>query len=100
MQAVIQDRGRQYIVNDGDELVVDFMADAEPGSEIIFDRVLSLEDTFGTPLVEGAKVAAKIVAHERGKKIYVCKFRRRKDYRRRQGHRQNHTRIAITSIAG
>lgn len=100
MQAVIQDRGRQYIVNDGDELVVDFMADSEPGSEVVFDRVLSLGDTFGTPIVDGAKVAAKVVEHGKTKKIYVSKFRRRKDYRRRQGHRQNFTRLAITSISG
>jgi len=51
MQAVIQDRGRQYIVNDGDELIVDYMADAEPGAEVVFAPVLSVGETCGTPTV-------------------------------------------------
>ena len=55
-------------------------------------------DTFGTPVVEGAKVTAMVKEHYRDKKLIVQKFKRRKDYRRKQGHRQQHTRLSITSI--
>ncbi|MCB9897248.1 MAG: 50S ribosomal protein L21 [Planctomycetes bacterium] len=98
MQAIIDDRGRQYIVHDGDKLLVDFMDGAEPGSEVVFDRVLSVGDAFGKPTVDGAAVKATVVDHVRAKKIYVEKFKRRKDYRRRNGHRQTYTQVQITGI--
>ena len=98
MQAIIEDRGRQYVVHDGDQIVVDHLAGAEVGSEVVFDRVLAVGDTFGTPVVEGASVKAKVVEQQRGVKIHVYKFKRRKDYRRKQGHRQPVTRLSITSI--
>ena len=100
MQAIIEDRGRQFVVEDGETITVDFMSGIEPGSEVVFDRVLALGDTFGTPLVEGATVTAKVTEHFKAKKILVQKFKRRKDYRRKQGHRQQHTRLSITSITG
>ena len=99
MQAIIDDRGRQYVVHDGQEIVVDHMPDNEPGSEVTFDRVLAVDKTFGTPAVEGAVVKGVIDSHFKDKKIYVEKFKRRKDYKRRQGHRQNYTRLKITSIS-
>ncbi len=100
MKAIIQDRGRQYPVDDGSEYLVDLMADVEVGSEVVFDKVLLLDDKVGTPFVSGASVTATVLAHEKGKKIYVEKFHRRKDYRRRVGHRQKYTRISIASISG
>ena len=98
MQAIIEDRGRQYVVRDGDEMLVDFLGDVEAGSELTFDRVLAVDAEIGAPVVEGASVSAKVEGHMKGKKILVQKFKRRKDYRRLQGHRQQHTRITITSI--
>ena len=100
MQAIISDRGRQYPVKDGDTLVVDLIVDAKPVSEHVFDQVLVLGDTFGTPFVKGASVKARIEKHFKGPKMYVEKFRRRKDYRRRVGHRQSFTKVTIASIAG
>ena len=99
MHAIIEDRGRQYLVKDGETLLIDLM-DAEPGSEIVFDRVLSVDATIGTPTVAGASVKAKVLGHEKGKKIIIQKFKRRKDYRRRNGHRQQWTRVTIASIEG
>lgn len=100
MKAIIQDRGRQYPVEDGTEYLVDLMSDAEVGSEVVFDKVLLVDGKVGTPYVDGASVKATVVAHEKAKKIYVEKFHRRKDYRRRVGHRQQYTRISIASISG
>lgn len=98
MQAIIDDRGRQYVVHDGDKILVDFMDGAEPGSGVVFDRVLAVDTNFGTPVLDGARVEAKVVEHVRSKKIYIQKFKRRKDYRRRNGHRQSYTQIQITGI--
>jgi large subunit ribosomal protein L21 len=99
VHAIIEDRGRQYLVKDGETLLIDLM-DAEPGSEIVFDRVLSVDATIGTPTVAGASVKAKVLGHEKGKKVIIQKFKRRKDYRRRNGHRQQWTRVTIASIEG
>lgn len=100
MQAIIEDRGRQYVVQDGSTITVDYMGELEPGAEVVFDRVLAVGDSFGTPTVDGATVTATVSGHVRDKKIVVQKFKRRKDYRRKHGHRQRHTRLAITSIKG
>ncbi len=99
MSAVILDRGRQYMVTDGASLVVDFIDGAEAGSEHVFDQVLSIDDAFGTPFVEGAKVTARVEGDVRGRKIRVQKFKRRKDYRRVQGHRQTYTQLTVQSIS-
>jgi large subunit ribosomal protein L21 len=99
VHAIIEDRGRQYLVKDGETLLIDLM-DVEPGAEIVFDRVLSVDATIGTPTVAGASVKAKVLGHERGPKLIIQKFKRRKDYRRRNGHRQNWTRVTIASIEG
>jgi large subunit ribosomal protein L21 len=100
VQAIISDRGRQYPVSDGDTLLVDLIADAKPGSKHVFEQVLVLGEKVGAPFVQGAAVTARIEAHVRGPKLYVEKFRRRKDYRRRVGHRQSYTRVTISGIAG
>jgi large subunit ribosomal protein L21 len=100
VHAIIEDRGRQYLVRDGDTLLIDHLASSEPGSEVVFDRVLVVGTTIGAPTVAGAAVTARVVGHEKGEKLVVQKFKRRKDYRRRNGHRQTWTRVTIASIKG
>ena len=100
MYAVFITGGKQYRVQAGDSLRVEKLP-GEKGSSITFDKVLMVGgESFkiGKPLVEGAKVNAQIVAQDRAKKIIVFKFRRRKNYRRKYGHRQPFTELRITSI--
>lgn len=103
MHAVIRTGGKQYRVAEGDVLRVEKL-DAEPGSTIDLDDVLLITDgentAVGTPVLEGRAVAADVQEHGRADKIEVIKFKRRKKYRRRQGHRQHYTQIKITSIPG
>lgn len=99
MHAIIEDRGRQFVVHDGDKIKVDHMAEAKVGAEVIFERVMSVGDSFGTPVLEGARVTARVEEHAKDKKIIVQKFKRRKDYRRKQGHRQTYTWLTITGIS-
>ena len=102
MYAVIRTGGKQYRVAQGDRLRVEKLP-GEPGSNITFDEVLMIggdKVAVGAPLVKGAKVSAEIVAQERAKKVIVFKFRRRKNYRRKRGHRQPFTELKITGITG
>jgi large subunit ribosomal protein L21 len=103
MYAVIKAGGKQYRVASGAKLKIEQLA-ADVGSEIVIDQVLMLADgdkiALGTPLVAGASVKAKIVSHGRGDKVHIFKMRRRKHYRKSQGHRQNYTEIEILGIAG
>jgi large subunit ribosomal protein L21 len=99
VKAIIEDRGRQYLVDGGETILVDYLKGAEPGSEHVFDKVLMLGDDVGTPHVAGASVKSEVVGHVKGPKIVVQKFKRRKDYRRKQGHRQNFTRVTISKIS-
>jgi len=101
MFAVIQTGGKQYRVAEGDRLRVEKLA-GEVGSKITFDKVLLVSGDsvkVGNPLISGAKVSAEIVAQDRAKKIIVFKFRRRKNYRRKQGHRQPFTELKITGVS-
>ncbi|GAB7564620.1 50S ribosomal protein L21 [Methylobacillus methanolivorans] len=102
MYAVIKTGGKQYRVAAGDKLKVEKLA-GEVGSEITLDKVLLVSDgentTIGAPLVQGASVQAKVVAHGRGDKVLIFKMRRRKHYRKTQGHRQSFTEIQIEKIA-
>ena len=102
MYAVIATGGKQYRVEEGDRLRVERL-DAEEGAEIELDRVLLVGDgdqvVIGRPLVESGKVAATVKGHGRHKKITVVKFKRRKNYLRRRGHRQDFTEVTITAIA-
>jgi large subunit ribosomal protein L21 len=98
--AVIRTGGKQYRVAAGDLLRVEKLA-GEPGSKITFGEVLMVggdEPKFGQPLVDGAKVEAEIVAQDRGEKIIVFKFKRRKKHRKKQGHRQFFTQVKITEV--
>ncbi|XXQ68091.1 50S ribosomal protein L21 [Neisseriaceae bacterium B1] len=101
MYAVVKTGGKQYKVAVGEKLNVEQIP-AELDSQIELE-VLMIADgdnvKVGAPLVEGAKVVAKVVAHGRGEKVRIFKMRRRKHYQKRQGHRQNFTRIEILSIA-
>jgi large subunit ribosomal protein L21 len=100
MYAVIKTGGKQYKVAQGDKLRVEKLP-AGVGDTVTFDQVLLVGgDTLkiGAPLVSGAKVEAKVIAQDRTKKIIVFKFRRRKNYRRKNGHRQPFTALEITGI--
>jgi large subunit ribosomal protein L21 len=102
MYAVFKTGGKQYRVGAGDRLRVEKLP-GNVGDAVSFDEVLLVQsDALGTklgrPLVGGAKVEAKIVAQGLGRKIIVFKFRRRKNYRRKRGHRQPFTGLEITSI--
>ena len=101
MFAVIESGGKQHRVQQGDVLRLEKL-DAEAGASITFDRVMLVgegEDvTVGTPLVDGAGVTAEVVGHGRHDKVTVIKFKRRKDYDRKQGHRQHFTEIRVTGI--
>jgi large subunit ribosomal protein L21 len=103
MYAVVKTGGKQYRVSAGEKLKVEQIP-ADIGAEVVLDQVLFLangEDvTMGTPLINGATVTAKVVAHGRGDKVRIFKMRRRKHYRKTQGHRQNYTEIEIVGITG
>ncbi|HHW62109.1 MAG TPA: 50S ribosomal protein L21 [Syntrophomonadaceae bacterium] len=102
MYAVIATGGKQYKVEEGELLKVEKL-DAEPGEKVTLDQVLMVKDDNGTlkvgdPLVKGASVVAEVIEQGRGKKIVVYKYKKRKNYRRKQGHRQAYTRIKIEKI--
>ena len=100
MYAVIKTGGKQYKVEAGDKLRVEKLA-GSVGDAVTFDQVLMVAGDalkLGKPLVGGAKVEAKIVGQGLGKKLIVFKFRRRKNYRRKNGHRQPFTALEITNI--
>ncbi|WP_152052389.1 50S ribosomal protein L21 [Tautonia marina] len=102
MYAIFEDGSHQFRVSEGDLVTVD-RRDGDDGDEITFDKVLLIsgtdgEPTIGAPVVEGAQVVAKVVRQFRDKKIVIRKFRRRKGYRRKRGHRQPFTTVQIVSI--
>jgi large subunit ribosomal protein L21 len=101
MYAIFENGSHQFRVSEGDRVIID-CRDGEPGTEVVFDKVLLIAGgdgaTIGTPLIEGARVVGKIVDQFRGKKIIIQKFRRRKNMRRRRGHRQPFTSVQITSV--
>ena len=100
MYAVIKTGGKQYKVEEGDTIQIEKL-EAEKGDEITFDNVLFLggdEYKIGSPNLEGVTVSAKITRQLRAKKIIVFKMKRRKRYRKKQGHRQNLTEVCITKI--
>ncbi|MEX0718691.1 MAG: 50S ribosomal protein L21 [Planctomycetaceae bacterium] len=103
MFAVISDGNRQYRVREGETLTVDFRGDAQKGDKLTFERVLLANgggaSKLGAPLVDGATVEAEVVIPlEKGPKLEVQKFRKRKNSRRHTGHRQKHTAVKIMAI--
>jgi large subunit ribosomal protein L21 len=102
MYAIIEDGGRQFKVEEGQEIEFDYR-DIPGGNPITFDRVLALRDDaglkLGRPTLSGVTVSGEVLGPTQGPKLVVQKFRRRKTLRRRTGHRQLHTRVRITKIA-
>ena len=102
MYAIIEDGGRQYKVEEGQQLQVDYR-DLPAGETLTFDRVLAYRDDeglkVGQPLLASASVTAEVLALSQGPKLVVQKLRRRKNSRRRTGHRQLYTRVRISKIA-
>jgi large subunit ribosomal protein L21 len=102
-QAILKTGGKQYRVQPGTLLCVEKL-DGQVGEEVQFGEVLLLgqgsDAKVGTPLVQGAKVTGTITAHGRGPKVVVYKFKRRKNYRRKQGHRQAFTEVRVDAITG
>ena len=102
MYAVIKTGGKQYRVKSGDKIFIEKLP-GNVGDAVSFDEVLLLGGEsvkLGKPTVAGAKVAGTIVEHGRGEKVIIFKFRRRKNYRRKTGHRQPFTAVQITDIKG
>lgn len=101
MYAVIETGGKQYRVSEGDRLKIEKLPVA-PGETVTIDRVLAVGGeeglVVGTPVVEGAKVLLKAVHHGRGKKIIVFKYKPKKNYRRKKGHRQPFTEVIVERI--
>ncbi|WWP01362.1 MAG: 50S ribosomal protein L21 [Candidatus Dasytiphilus stammeri] len=101
MYAVFQTGGKQYRVTSGQLIRLEKL-NIDNGKNIDFDQVLMVVDgnniNIGAPLVKGGRVSANIIGHERGKKIKIIKFRRRKHYRKKQGHRQWFTTVKINNI--
>lgn len=102
MHAIIETGGKQYKVAEGDTLFIEKLPN-EAGDAVTFDKVLAILDgdkaTFGTPVVEGAKVDASVVKNGKGKKVIVFKYKPKKGYRRKQGHRQPYTKVTIGKIS-
>ncbi len=103
MYAVIQTGGKQYKVEPGEELRVEKL-DGNVGDEVLFDKVLMISKddkvTIGRPVLDGVNVTAKIIRQGRGQKIVVFKYKQRKGYRKKQGHRQDFTGLKVTAING
>ena len=98
MKAIFVTGGKQYMVEEGQELYVEKL-DQEEGKEIVFDEVLYVDGKVGTPTVKGAKVVAKVLKQGKQKKVLVFKYKPKKKYRKTQGHRQPYTKILIKSIS-
>ncbi len=102
MYAIIETGGKQYRVQQGDVIYVEKL-DKEPEGTVDFDVILLGADDgvkVGKPIVDGAKVQAKVVAQVKGEKILVFKYKSKKNYRRRKGHRQAYTKLEIVSVNG
>jgi len=103
MYAVIKTGGKQYKVAAGEKIKVELL-DAEVGAEVTLDQVLALGSgdglKVGAPLVAGATVSAKVVSHGKHDKVRIFKLRRRKHYKKSQGHRQNYTELEISAVNG
>lgn len=100
MYAIIASGGKQYRVSEGDVIYIEKI-DAQVDSTVSFDVLLMGNDgdvKIGTPVVEGVKVEGKVVGQIRGEKIVVYKYKSKKNYRRKQGHRQPYTKVEITKI--
>lgn len=102
MYAILENGGKQYRISEGSTVLLEKLV-AEPGETVTFSEILAVgtEDKlhFGTPYVENASITGKVVGHGKAKKIVVFKYKAKKNYRRKQGHRQPFTRITIEKIS-
>ena len=103
MYAIIETGGKQYKVQNGDQIKVEKL-NAEAGSAVVFDKVLAAGEgsdiKVGTPYLDGLTVEADVVESGKGDKVIIFKYKAKKDYRKKQGHRQPYTLVEITSVAG
>ena len=103
MYAVVQTGGKQYRVSQGDIINVEKL-NVEAGSTVVLDEVIAISGegttTIGKPFVEGAKVECKVVENGKGKKVIIYKYKAKKDYRKKQGHRQPYTQLEVVNITG
>ena len=103
MYAIIETGGKQYKVNEGDIVFIEKL-DVNEGDTVTFDRVKAVsvgtEFKVGAPTVEGAAVTAKVLVNGKGKKIYVMKYKAKKNEKKKIGHRQPYTKVQILSIQG
>ena len=103
MYAVIETGGKQYRVQEGDVLTIEKL-NVEAGDKVTFDKVLVLAEEgglkVGAPYVEGAAVTGEVVENGKGKKVIIFKYKAKKDYRKKQGHRQPYTMVKIESLGG
>ena len=101
MFAVIETGGKQYRVNEGDIIFVEKL-EVNEGDTIVFERVKALSNgqsfEVGTPVIEGAKVTAKVLKNGKSKKIYVMKYKAKKNEKKKMGHRQPYTKVEIVSV--
>lgn len=97
MYAIVETGGKQYKVSKGDFIYVEKL-DVEEGQNVVLDKVLYVDGKIGTPYVEGATVEAKVVRHGKEKKIIVYKYKAKKNYHKKQGHRQPYTKLEIVDV--
>ena len=100
MYAVVQTGGKQYRVSEGDVISVEKL-NANPGETVVLNEVIAIggeETAVGTPFVEGASVECKVVENGKGKKVIIYKYKAKKDYRKKQGHRQPYTKLEVVKI--
>ena len=103
MYAIIETGGKQYRVQNGDQIAVEKL-NVEDGQQVVFDKVLVVGEgadvKVGAPYVDGVTVEGNVIETGKGKKVIIFKYKAKKDYRKKQGHRQPYTLVEITSIAG
>lgn len=101
MYAIIETGGKQYKVEEGQVINIEKL-EAQVGDEVIFDKVLAVNTgdnlKVGTPLIKGAKATAKVVRQDKHKKIIVFKYKAKKNYRKKTGHRQSYTQVKVEHI--
>lgn len=102
MYAIIETGGKQYRVQEGDVITVEKL-NANPGDQVSFDKILVCGDgagaVIGTPVVAAAKVTGNVVENGKGEKVIIFKYKAKKDYRKKQGHRQPYTMVEIKTIS-
>ena len=102
MYAIIETGGKQYRVKNGDQIAVEKLSNVEDGSKVVFDKVLVVGEgadvKVGAPYVEGSVVEGKAIETGKGKKVIIFKYKAKKDYRKKQGHRQPYTMVKIESL--